>query len=182
MMDRTAATRYARALLDVSLTDGDPQRVEPELVAFGGLLQEHAVLRSALLNPAIPPARKRAVVSDILESTGDTSAIVGRLLMTLAERDRLSLLPETLKVYRGRLMDHLQVVRIHITTATLLNTKRLKSLERTLAKAAGRQVAIETTVTPTLLGGMVTQIGSTVYDSSVARHLDRLRRRLMDQV
>ena len=181
MTDRIAATRYARALLDVSLTDGDPRRVEVELAAFVELFRDQATLGSALLNPAISPVRKRAIVSDILDRAGDTDAVVARLLMMLAERDRLSLLPEILEVYRGRLMDHLQVVRIRITTATLLNSERLKSLEHTLAKATGRQVAIETSVDPALVGGMVTQIGSTVYDSSVARHLDRLKQRFMGQ-
>ena len=181
MTDRTAATRYARALLDVSLTDGHPQRVEPELAAFGGLLQEHATLGSALLNPAIAPLRKRAVVSDILERTGDTSAIVSRLLLMLAERDRLGLLSEILEVYRGRLMDHLQVVRARITTATPLSAERQQSIERTLAQATGRQVMIETSVDPALVGGLVTQIGSKVYDGSVARHLDRLKQRFMGQ-
>ena len=181
MTDRAAATRYARALLDVSLADGDPERVERELDAFAGLIDEHPMLRSVLLNPAIPAARKRGVASDILDASGDVSVIARRLLLMLGERARFGLLTELLEVFREQLLDHRQIVRARITTAAPLDDARRQAIERALAAATGRKVTIETTVDPTLVGGLVTQIGSTVYDGSVARHLGRLRHQFLSR-
>ncbi len=177
MTDRVVATRYARALLDVSLADGDPERVERDLSAFAALLDEHSMLRSVLLNPAVTAARKRAVASEILDASGDVSVIARRLIVMLGERDRFGLLAELLEVFRERLMDHRGIVRARITTAAPVDDARTQAIRHALAAATGRQVTIEASVDPALVGGLVTQIGSTVYDGSVARHLEQLRRR-----
>ncbi len=104
-----------------------------------------------------------------------------RLLMLLADRDRLSLLPEILELYREQLMAMRGVLRARITTATELGDARVEAIADTLRSATGQHVEIETKVDAAVLGGMVTQIGSTVYDGSVAGHLARLRRRFLGE-
>ena len=178
MTNRAAATRYARALFEVSLDGGDPERAERELSAFQELLDGHRTLASALVNPAISPMRKRAVMAAILEPA-ETAEVLKRLLLMLAERDRLGLLPDLIDVYRERLMDHLEIVRARVTTAQPLDAARVESISQTLAAATGRKVTIETAVDDSLVGGIVTQIGSTVYDGSLAHHLGRLKQRFM---
>lgn len=178
MTNRAAATRYARALFEVSRDSGDPERTAVDLAAFANIIEGHATLRAALLNPAISSVRKRAVVDAILARTG-TAGIVKRLLLMLAERDRLGLLPAIQESYGDRLLEHLGVVRARIATATPLEPSRIESMTRTLARLTGREVKIETEVDDTLVGGVVTQIGSTVFDGSVAHHLGRLRHRFL---
>ena len=182
MTQRAAATRYARALLEVSLQDGDPDRVERELGEFAALLDEHPTLGRALFSPAVSPARKRAVVSGIVEQDGALSPIVVRLLRMLAERDRLALVPELLDVYRERLNDHRGIMMARITTATPLDDGRAAAFERALGQATGRQVRIERSVDPALVGGLVAHVGGVVYDGSVMRHLDRLRQEFGSRV
>lgn len=181
MTNRTSAARYARALLDVSIKEGDPQAVEQDLAAFAQLLGDHPVLQKMLVNPAIPASRKRAVVADVVERAGPLSPVAGRLLILLAERDRVTLLPDLLDVYRDRLMEHQQIVRARVTSAVPLPPDRLERLERSLAAATGQRVAISTEVNPDLIAGIVAQVGSTVFDASVARHLARLREQLARQ-
>lgn len=182
MTQRATATRYARALLEVTLKDGDPDRVERELAQFTELLDEHPTLGRALLNPAVAPARKRAVVSGIVEQDGALSPIVVRLLQMLAERDILGLVPELLEVYRERLNEHRGIIRARITTAAPLDEGRAAAFEKALGEATGRQVRIERSVDPALVGGLVAQVGGTVYDGSVMRHLDRLRQEFGSRV
>ena len=107
------------------------------------------------------------------------SAVAERLLLMLADRDRLELLPEVCEIYNALLMDHRGVVRARITTAEPLDTLHLESMVQALAKATGRKIKVETSVDETLVGGMVTQIGSTVFDGSIAHHLVRLRQRFI---
>ena len=89
MTTRTSATRYARALLDVSLEESTADHAAQDLEQISGLLQEFPELRRAFQNPAIPAARKRSLVQALLP-TLSLSAPVGKLLLMLAERDRLS--------------------------------------------------------------------------------------------
>lgn len=182
MTQRAVATRYARALLEVSLQDGDPDRVERELREFEKLLAEHPTLGRALLSPAISSVRKRAIVSALVERGGDLSPIVMRLLQMLAERDILGLVPELVEVYRERLNEHRGIVRARIATAAPLDEQRAAAFEKALGEATGRQVRIERSVDPALVGGLVAQVGGIVYDGSVMRHLDRLRQEFGSRV
>lgn len=179
MTHRTAARRYARALLDVAVRDGDPQRVEQDLQAFADLITGHPALARVLTNPAVPAARKRLVVSELLGRADGLSPMVGKLLLLLAERDRLIMLSDLLDAYRERLREHLQIVRAEITTALALPADRMQALEARLADATGKRVSLSARVDPTIIGGVVTRIGSVVYDGSVARQLARLKERLV---
>jgi F-type H+-transporting ATPase subunit delta len=178
MTNRAAATRYARALFDVALKEhGDLEQIEEQLAAFVGLFSRHPQLQKVLLNPAVPVPRKRAVVSDLADRLGATP-VLAKLLILLAERDRLVLLPDLLSTYRDRLLDHRHVVRAEVTTATPLTTVRAQEIERRLAHVTGRTVTMTSRVDPGIIGGVIARIGSTVYDASVTRQLERIRRRL----
>ena len=179
MMNRAAAMRYARALLEVSQQQAKPKRIDQELEAFQELLGRHATLRAVLVNPAVAPARKRGLVADLLTHAGGVSDVTSRLLALLADRNRLMLLGEILEAYRSRLMDLRGVVRAQLTTAEPLAPNRAEEIRERLASAMGKEVTIETKVDATVIGGAVTQIGSTVYDGSVARHLERLKQRFL---
>ena len=68
---RGSATRYARALFDVAVAERvDPDLVHQELAAFAALVSGHESLQRALMNPAVPAARKRAVVEALFAQGG----------------------------------------------------------------------------------------------------------------
>ena len=179
MTEQAAATRYARALFEVSLDRSDPQRTEREIEAFQELVDGHPTLERVVLNRAISPVAKKAIVEAILDRTPKTSGVVRRLLLMLAERGRLQLLPAVRAVYRDRLMEHLGVVQARVTTAEPLDRKRVAAITERLKSATGRQVTLETAVDDRLVGGMVTRMGGTIFDGSLAHHLDRLKQRFM---
>ena len=192
MTNKTAATRYARALLDVAVKEADQgtgasgvndalKRIEAELAAFVALFTEHPSLEKVLLNPAVPVGRKQAVVA-ALAARLKTSSILAKLIMLLAERDRLVLLPELLASYGARLLDHQQVVRAEVTTAVPLGADRTQAIERGLAQLTGRTVMLATKVNPSIVGGVVARIGSTVYDGSVTTQLQKMKQRLVESV
>jgi F-type H+-transporting ATPase subunit delta len=178
---RAAAARYARALLDVIISErGNPEQVEQELASIAGVIARHPELQHALTNPAVPVTGKRGVIQE-LTSRIKVATPVAKLLVLLANRDRLALLPELLDVYRERLMDYRQVVRAEVTTAVPLSQDRAAQLERRLSELTGRRVTMTARVDPSLIGGIVTRIGSTVYDGSIATHLETMKQKLMEQ-
>jgi F-type H+-transporting ATPase subunit delta len=181
MMQRSAARRYARALLDVAVKEGtDPRAIERDLGAFADLVAAHPPLQQALFNPAVPTPRKRAAVGDLVARAEGLSPIVSKLLLLLAERDRLRMLPDLVEAYRERLLEHLNIVRAEVVTSVPLSNERVLALESRLAASTGKEVTVETRVDPGIIGGVVTRIGSIVYDGSVARQLERLKDRLVE--
>src|SRR5262249_6365104 len=182
MTSKTAAIRYARALFDVARQEkADLNRIERELADLNALLEKHASVKKVLLNPAVPAPRKRAAVVELTRRAG-TSPIVAKLLALLAERDRLILLPDLLASYRERMLGYQKIVRAEVTTAAPLSGDKAKAVEERLARATGRQVRLTTSVDPGLIGGLVAKVGSTVYDASVTRQLERMRQRLTESV
>jgi F-type H+-transporting ATPase subunit delta len=180
MTNRTAARRYARALFDVSLKEADPQQVGRELEAFVELLRTHTDLGRVLTSPAVPAARKRAVVEALVERDAP-SPVLAKLLVLLAERDRLVLVPELAESFGERLLDHRQVVRAEVTSAVPLHDESVAKLRQSLARVTGREVLLDTRIDAAILGGVVARVGSLVFDGSVTRQLERMKTRLSQE-
>jgi F-type H+-transporting ATPase subunit delta len=175
MTTRADANRYARALFDVARAEGaDLQRVERELTEFAQLVSSNEMLHRALTNPAVPAPKKRAVVEQLLARAA-LIVPVAKLLLLMAERDRLGMLPELVEGYRQRLLDHLQIVRAEVVTAAPLPADRVVALQSGLARATGQQVQLDTRVDEALVGGAVARLGSTVYDGSITRQLQKMK-------
>jgi F-type H+-transporting ATPase subunit delta len=185
MTSRASAARYARALFDVARTNGsqgkpgDPVQTGADLDAFITLVGQHDELRRTLINPALPPAVKINIVDALLQRQPLVDP-VSRLLRMLAERDRIALLPDIADTYHERLLDFQQVVQAQVTTAVPLAAEKADALRDSLAQATGRQVRLQTSVDPAILGGVVARVGSRVFDGSVARHLERVKAQLIE--
>ena len=179
MSSRASATRYARALFDVAVKESDPGQVEQELAAVVGLVKDNHELQVALESPGVPPAGKKSVVQ-ALAQRGQFSGPVAKLLVMLAERDRLVLLPDLLDVFRAKLMEQRRILEAEVTTAIELSPEQASALQQRLSSATARQVTITTKVDPALIGGVVARIGTTVYDGSLATQLAKLKDRLAE--
>ena len=183
MTSRGAATRYARALFDVTRNEHkDVQKTQSDLRGFATLVANNPALQRVLINPAIPASRKRAVVEQLLSSVGTVEPAVAKTLLMLAERDRLAILADLADVFDSRVMDDQHVVRAEIVTATALPAERVAALGDGLKQATGRNVQIETRVDESLIGGAVARIGGTVYDGSITRQLERMRAALSSTI
>jgi F-type H+-transporting ATPase subunit delta len=177
MPSRASATRYARALFDVSLKESDPVQIGRDLASFAELMSSNAELHGALTNPAVPASAKHHI-TDTLATRLSLASPAHKLLLLLADRDRLAVVPDLLEVYRERLMEHQQVVRAEVTTAAPLTADRAAQLQKQLAGITGRTVDMTTSVDPSIIGGVVTRIGGVVYDGSLATQLEKLREKL----
>ena len=178
MTRRTAATRYARAALDVATRESaDLERLGLELDEFVAFFKQQPALEGLMLNPAVPAPRKRAAMEQITKIAGLTP-IVAKLLVLLADRDRLGLLKDIAGVYHDLLADRQNVVRAEVTSAEPLADDRLQAIEKRLAAVTGKRVAMTTKVDKDIIGGVVARVGSTVYDASIATQLKKIRERL----
>ena len=89
---------------------------------------------------------------------------------------------ELAAAFRARLLERRNIVPAEVTTALALPAARTEVLARSLSEATGKQVVVTTRVDPSILGGVVAVIGSTVYDGSVTGQLTRMRQKLVENV
>ena len=181
MSNRSSAARYAKALFDVASKEGGLEPIDAELASFTRLVETNDELRKVLLNPVVPITAKRGIVEKLMQGS-TLPAPLAKLLLLLADRDRLELLPDLAAAYHERLMEHQNVVSAEVVTAMPLDDKHAAQLQRRLADATGRTVTVKTRVDPEIIGGVVAKIGSTVYDGSVATQLARMRQKLAESM
>lgn len=176
MSSRASASRYARALFDVTAADSRTQ-VDQELTAIAQAFAAQTDLQAVFANPSVPPAAKQGVVRAIIERLG-VSSPVARLLTLLAERDRLALLSDAAVVFHERVLEDEQVLRAEVTTAEPLSDADRQAIQARLSAATKKHVTITPRVDPAIIGGLVARIGGTVYDGSLISQLARIRERL----
>jgi F-type H+-transporting ATPase subunit delta len=179
---KSVARRYANALFDVANGNGTLDHLERDLKGLADLLRSHAGLRRVFETQAVTPAKKRAIVDDLIAQIGGLSDEVQRLLVMLAERDRLMLVTELATAFEERLMVQRHIVAADIVTAVPLSAERQAALAQALGKAAGLTVKLTARVDPGIIGGIVATVGGTVYDGSVTRQIERLREKLVNDV
>jgi F-type H+-transporting ATPase subunit delta len=182
MTSHAVARRYAAALFDVTKRSGGPDRARTDVAAIAGLLAGNDELRNVLESPAVPAQKKRAIVAAILAAAPGIGAEVGRLLVMLADRDRLALVGALAKAFDECVMREQRVVDATITTAVPIAADRQAALAAALGKAVGVEashVRIDMAIDLSIIGGVVARVGSLVYDGSVRRQLEKMKSRLI---
>lgn len=179
------AARYAKALVDVVAERGsavDPAAALAQLRAFEQLIEASQALRNVLLSPAVPPARKRAVVTKILETSVDRALqpvkVVRNFLFVVIDHRRVAEFSSIVDAFEALLDQRLGFVRADVFTARPLDGAQQSGLEVEISRVAGKKAKLKFSIEPALIAGAVARIGSTVYDGSVRGQLDRLRLKL----
>lgn len=173
-----AARRYGRALLELALTQARGEAVRKGLRDTVRLLAEQPDLRVVLLHPAIGAEKKRAVVEQVWKGEPE---LVRRLVLLLAQRERIDLLPAVERVYSHRWNAHRGVVEAEALSVQPLDDGQQRSLVDALRKLTGREIELTASVAPEILGGLVVRMDGKVYDGSVRGRLRALRQHLVGE-
>ena len=171
-----AANRYATALIDALYPDKAEDGLR-QLQQFAALLEEQPDSRRFLQNPALAGERRTRLLNEISAAWGFDRR-VSNFINILTARNRLPIFEEIIEEYQ-RLMDkRLGIVRAHVTSAQALNPNQQQELMRKFEQITGKQVRMNVSVDPSLIGGVVAQVGSTIYDGSVQQQLKAFKTRL----
>ena len=177
MRSTAAAKRYARALFSLAGDNGEVDRVRSELDTASQLFRDSAELRETLLTPLRPAAERKKVLAAVADQLG-FSALMHRFHSYLIDQRRL-LDFQTIREEYIRLADE----KAGITTATVVSASTLDAtaqerLVAALSRRTGKQVQIEVSVDPELLGGLVAKVGDLVFDGSLRTQLGQLHSNL----
>lgn len=174
----TIANRYARALADVITERGEMNEVVAELNDFSSLLSQHEQLRSVFASPVIPIERKRNVLNELL-SRLKLRPTSSNFLQLLLSNLRLHNLDQMLHALSRELDVRTDVVLAEVTTAREINDQEKALLRDKLKTATGKDVRLQFRTDPNLIGGVVTRIGSVIYDGSIKNQLAQMKQKLM---
>jgi F-type H+-transporting ATPase subunit delta len=182
-MASAVANRYARALVDAVTASASPVQAEEavaQLRAVAEMIAGSQELRIALLTPAIPNSRKRAVIGRLLERMS-VSGLIRNFIYVVIDHRRIGMIGEMSEAFELLMDARLGFVRAEVKSASALDARRSASLEAELSRLTGKRMRLHFTVDSALLGGAVARIGSTVYDGSIRGQLQQLRRQLIEQ-
>jgi F-type H+-transporting ATPase subunit delta len=118
---------------------------------------------------------------ELLSKLGDALSLdspIRNFLGLLIERNRLDLLNEIVATYETLLDEKLGVVHARVTSALELDAAQRDQVSARLHALTGKKVRMETSVDPSLIGGLVAQVGSTIYDGSIRQQLQTFRNNL----
>ena len=170
---QTVARRYAAALADVAIERREEREVQSELDQWAAMIESNPQLKEVFANPTIVYDHKRKLLEDLISRTR-VRETTGSFLRVLLKNQRLSQLREVAARFGYVLDERSGIVAATVTTARPIPEELQRQLHDTLIAATGRKVRLAFYTDEAILGGMVAQIGSTIFDGSVQSHLERL--------
>jgi F-type H+-transporting ATPase subunit delta len=151
-----------------------------QLQRFAALLKDQPGARIFLENPTMAGERRNRMLKEISDALS-LDRRVTNFVNILAERNRLPALDEIIQEYQRLLDEKTGIVRARVTSAGTLDPAQQRELVNKLEQVTGKQVRMEVAVDPSLIGGVIAQVGSTVFDGSVRQQLQAFKNRLVEE-
>ena len=174
------ARRYAAALADVVTKRGEAREVQEELSGWELMLHGNSDLLEVFRNPTIPYEQKHTVLDQLIARTR-IRPTTANFLQVLLRNHRLTELGEINKRFAQELDDRSGVVVAQVTTARPVPDAMREGLGARLSGLTGRRVRLQFSVDEDLIGGVVTRVGSTLYDGSVRTQLQQIKQKMAGQ-
>jgi F-type H+-transporting ATPase subunit delta len=173
-----AARRYAKALMDLARRDGIIVAIGEQLQQHQALLRAHPQLQRILENPSINVQVKTSLMTTILERTQPVP-LLRNFLLLLVEKDRMRQLDAICLHFERMANEELHRIVAQVTTAFELDAQQRQSVAQKIAAATQKEVVLEATVDPTILGGLVVRVNNVILDGSVRGQLARMHKALI---
>ncbi len=177
MIPSSLYASYSRALADVALEKGSEPAVTKDLTVYRQIFLEVPEVGAALHNPAIPKAAKERVLSALM-GMYPVDSTTGNFMRVLLDHNRFAYFGEIVDFYFRTLDERNGIVPALATVASPLTEAQAEGLRKDISEVTGHRVKLEVRPDPGLIGGVVLQLGSTVYDGSIRKQLENIRQRL----
>jgi F-type H+-transporting ATPase subunit delta len=175
----SAVSTYAEALFEAALERDELEEVLEELQEFETALEESEELRLFFYGSQIPEREKRRAIDALTEGMSLTTR---NFLKVLSDNGREEIFEEILLRYEELVKEYLGKVEVAVTTAVELSEDQLDRMKERLGRSLeGREVILQTSVDPNILGGAVFQYGGRMIDSSVRGRLEGLREEMLER-
>jgi F-type H+-transporting ATPase subunit delta len=176
----SVASRYARALVDVVMVKKlDPAVAVQQVNGIVAAVKESDDLRRVWEAPDIPASQKRKLL-DAIGSRVGLSPMIRNFFAVLIDHQRISMVERIARQFEVELDAQLGFAEAQVTSARGLSDQQKQQVESRLTTLTGKKVRARYAANPELLGGIMVQVGSTVYDGTVRGQLQKLREELVN--
>lgn len=179
MSVETISRRYATALADVVIKTGETETVRTELKTWEQLISSNDGLQNAFGNPTITYPKKEGILDELIRKSKPSNT-TSNFLRLLLKNSRLMELSEIIERFEAVIEDRSGLISAEVTSARDLSDAQKTELKANLEKITGKKAKLNFIVEPDLIGGVVTRIGSTIYDGSVRTQLENLKEELVN--
>jgi F-type H+-transporting ATPase subunit delta len=174
----SATSIYARAFSDVVFDRKlDAALAMRELGAIEATLAESPILARVWENPSIPAEQKRKLLDAIVAQEG-LSRPVRNFVAVLIDHRRIQFFSAIVQQFQREMNARLGFVDAEIISARDLSDPEKRTLESQVEKLVGKKVKAQYRHDPSILGGAIVRVGSTIYDGSVLGQLERVREQI----
>ena len=172
-MADNAIAGYADALYAVAAADNALSTVEDELFRFSQALNSDEILQTTLDDSSLPVERRQQIVEDLLGGSASltTKALVS-MIVASGRSSRFSSIVDA-GIERSAASRNKTVATVR--SAIELDDTQKDRLVAALNGATNKDVEIKVVIDPSVIGGLVTEIGDDIIDGSVRRRLNQLR-------
>jgi F-type H+-transporting ATPase subunit delta len=173
-MSTVISSRYARALMNLAVKAQRVDEAGTELSTVADAFAEAPSFAAAMGDVRLPQSAKLAVLDAVLKHAG-TSELVATFIRLVNQKRRLTLLPEMAERYRREADERMGRAVADVTVAEPLPADQRARIQQQLERLTGKTVTLRERVDPTILGGVVMRVGSTVWDGSLRNQLNQVR-------
>jgi len=168
------AERYASSLFDLALEAGSVEAAGADLTRVQALIDGSEDLKRLIVSPVFSADDQFKAISAIVAKAG-ISGIVGNFLKVVARNRRLFALPGMIKAFRLIAARHRGEISADVTSAHALTAAQETELKAALKSVTGKDVTVNVTVDPSILGGLIVKVGSRQIDTSLRTKLSTLK-------
>ncbi len=179
MANGSIARRYARAFIALGQETGKTDTFSGDLATFTGVLDMgDGELRQALTNPGLTAVERKGVLGGVLGKLSLDSDSANFLCL-LVDKNRFGAFDGIVRAYNEMADELAGRARATVSTAIELSADMQKTVQEALEASTGKSVQIDFQVDPSLIGGMVAQVGDISYDASVRARLEDIQSALI---
>ena len=165
--------RYATALFDLAIEGNALDGVAASLAVLKDALAGSDDLKALVTSPMVSRKAAAAGVAAVAASLG-LDKLTTSFLGVLAGNRRLAVLPAIIRDFNALAAARRGEISARVTAARALTATQHKALAAKLKAGLGRDVALDITIDPAILGGLIVRVGSRMIDSSLKTRLDSL--------
>ena len=172
------ARRYAKALVNLAENEKDLDNTGKHLNSITEVYKENLELRQVLSDTKVSPGIKLEILKDVLSKI-KVSRLVDTFSRYLLAKRRIDFLPDIERAFNLLLQEKLGRIEANVTTASELPKDTVKKLVDAISSYSGKEIEVNVTIDPSIIGGIVTRIGSTVIDGSIQTYLNQIRQSII---
>jgi F-type H+-transporting ATPase subunit delta len=168
------AGRYATALFELALAEGTIDQVRADLDRFDALISESPDLLRLVRSPVFSAEEQTRALAAVLERV-EIGGLAAKFLKTVASNRRLFSVQAMIKAYRGLVAAHKGEVTAEVTLAEAPSERQLGAIKDALAAVTRRDIRVDVTVNPSIIGGLIVKLGSRMVDGSLRAKLNTIK-------